>query len=669
MNTEEQLKRIEAKLRGFSYTPVPAKVVSSSPTVLEPIAIVGLSGYFPGCMSKEEFWKALDQDRSLLGEIPRDRFDWESIYDASNSDPNKSCTRWGGFIPHIRGFDPGFFSISERDASRIDPRQRLLLMSVYHALEDGGYAPQLLRKSRTGVFVAVEDDEYQELLRARFGNLGEGIEDAAPMIANRISHFFDFRGPSEFINTLCSGGAVALHRAVQSLRTGEITTAVVSAANLILLPDAFIKMSRLNQLSSDGSVHSFGKDAQGHVRSEAVASVLLKPLARAEADGNLIYAVIKNTAVNHNGRGATSLASPDPSVHADLIRTCYEQVGLDPRHLGYIEAQGMGNPLSDIAEWRAFNSALRGMAESRGVVLKPQGCRVGTVKPLAGHMEAASSLGALFKVIHSLRTRTILGIHRFSGIHPELNVEGQPCALAVQTVSWPDDGLPRVAGLHAHGMGGNNAHILLEEYPNRPTGSKPRNGPCVAVLSAPTEAKLERLVRNLFEWLEKHPAEALEDIAFTLQVGRDAMDSRMAVLAQDQAELALGLSAYLNGEKSRHVFSAEMIGSNLESETPNLDNLEAAARLWVAGGTVPWKEFYGGRSPRRVSLPAYPFETKAYWLDDEVVSSRSIDSAKSIREQIQEGLTLRVAEELKLSASSIYCRKHFMEFGLDSLAS
>ena len=421
MNTDEQLKRIEAKLRGLSHPPFPAKVASSSAPLLEPIAIVGLSGYFPGCMSKEEFWKALDEDRCLLGEIPRDRFDWQSMYDSSHNDSNKSSTKWGGFIPDIRGFDPGFFNISERDASRIDPRQRLLLMSVYHALEDAGYAPQMLRKSRTGVFVAVEDDEYLELLRARFGNLDEGIEVSAPMVANRISHFFDFRGPSEFINTLCSGGAVALHRAVQSLRSGEITAAVVSAANLILLPDAFIKMSRLNQLSSDGSVHSFGKDAQGHVRSEAVASLLLKPLARAEADGDLIYAVIKNTAVNHNGRGATSLASPDPHVHADVIRTCCEQVGLDPRHLGYIEAQGMGNPLSDIAEWRGFNSALRGMAESKSIALKPQGCRVGTIKPLAGHMEAASSLGALFKVIHSLRTRTLFGIHRFSEIHPELN--------------------------------------------------------------------------------------------------------------------------------------------------------------------------------------------------------------------------------------------------------
>jgi amino acid adenylation domain-containing protein len=668
MNTEQQLKRIEAKLRGLSHTPATAGVAPESPPVPEPIAIVGMAGYFPGCMSKEEFWKALEENRSLLEVIPRDRFDWESMYDSTNNDPNKSCTKWGGFIPDIRGFDPGFFNISERDAGRIDPRQRLLLMSVYHTLEDAGYAPQSMRKSRTGVFVAVEDDEYLELLRRKFGNSGDGIDDSAPMVANRISHFFDFRGPSEFINTLCSGGAVALHRAIQSLRAGEITGAIVSAANLLLLPDTFIKLSRLDQLSSDGSVHSFGKDAQGHVRSEAVASLLLKPLSQAEADGDLIYAIIKNTAVNHNGRGASSLASPDPNVQSDLIRRCCELVNLDPTRLAYIEAQGMGNPLSDIAEWRAFNSALNGLAESKGLVLKPKRCRVGTIKPLAGHMEAASSLGALFKVIHSLRTRTIFGIHGFSEMNPELNGEGQPCEVAVRSTAWPDDGLPGVAGLHAHGIGGNNAHVLVEEYASPSGRSNRRSATYIAVLSAPTVAKLAHLARNLLGWLEKRPELAIEDIAFTLQVGRDVMDSRMAVVAKDRAELALGLGSYLNGEKSRHVFSASMIERKVGLGSPNLHDPQAVARFWVSGGTVPWQDLYGGRTPRRVSLPPYVFECKPYWLDDENVNSPEIDSAKSIREQIQELLILMIGEELKLSPSSIDCRKHFMAFGLDSLA-
>lgn len=253
MNTEYQLNCIKEAFYRASRESRPSKqaesIVPPAPQ-LEPIAIVGLSGYLPGCMSVREFWQALDEDRSAIAEIPIDRFDWRKYYDPSGKDPRKTDCKWGGFIPDIAGFDPHFFNILPFDAKRIDPRQRLLLMSVYQTLCDAGYAPTTLKKSRTGVYVAHQDDDYLQMLNERGLDLGAGYGQAS-MLANRIAYFFDFRGPSEIVDAQCAGGAVALHRAVMALRSGEIDNAIVCGANLLLRPQPFCALSSTKQLSRD----------------------------------------------------------------------------------------------------------------------------------------------------------------------------------------------------------------------------------------------------------------------------------------------------------------------------------------------------------------------------------------------------------------------------------
>ncbi|CAM2069619.1 Carrier domain-containing protein [Sulfidibacter corallicola] len=592
----------------------------------EPIAIVGLAGLFPQCMSVRSFWDALDRDARLIEEIPKNRFDWGAVYDPDGGDPAKSRTRWGGFIPDIRGFDPEFFHILPGEAELMDPRQRLLLMSVYHCLEDAGYAPLSLKREAVGVFVGVEENEYVALLKDAGIELGRDFGHAAGMVANRISYFFDWRGPSECIDTMCSSAAVALHRAVSALRAGEIGHAVVGAANLLLRPDLFVGLSRMGQLSARETVASFGRDAAGYQRAEGVAAVLLKPLAEAEADGDAVYAVIRHTAINYNGQGGMSIAAPNPAAHADLIERCYREAGVRADRVTYIEAQGMGNPVADIAEWQACNRALTRLAGRQGIELEPGNCRISTLKPMLGHMHAASALGALFKIVRSFQTGAVHQIADFDEPNPDLDLEDRPCRLVGRTEAWPAGDAPRLAGLHAYGSGGNNAHVLFEEY--RPVGSvRPEPVRTVlVVLSARNGARLKHLAKNLHYFLLDAGGVDLVDLAYTLQVGRDPMDVRIAFLVDDAAELIGRLEQFgrgtlpREGEASDRVFQNETTPGEDTIDNPAILNqwleqgaLAELAEVWTRGIPLDWRRLYQDAPPRRLHLPCYPFAKKPCW--------------------------------------------------------
>jgi polyketide synthase PksN len=608
-----------------------------------PIAIIGLSGYLPGCLSVKEFWQFLDQDRSLIEEVPKNRFAWETTYDPSATDPMKSHTRWGGFIPQIEDFDPEFFGILATEAERMDPRQRLLLMSVYNTIEDAGYAPMRLRESLTGVFIAIEDNEYLQNLKEAGIQIAEVFSHAPSMVANLISHFFDFRGPSEIVNTMCSGTAVALHRAVMALRAGEIDQAVVGAANLILRPDLDISLSRLRQLSSSRTVKSFGERASGYLRAEGVGSVLLKPLSRAEADGDPIYALIKNSAVNFNGRGGTSIAAPDVASHCELIQKCYRAVEIDPRDINYIEAQGMGNQVADIAEWEACNRALIGLAREKGVSLVSGQCRISALKPMIGHMHSASALGALFKIIRSLQTDCIHKIIDFDKPNPFLTLEDQPCRLAIDTEPWPKADRPRLAGLHSYGSGGNNAHLVIEEYrapQNRGSLGQPLETPrmmndYLIPLSAESASLRPVVVRRLLETLAQYPKYSLAAIAGTLQQGRDQMRYRIAFVADCETALKRQMQAYLAGEvlagvyegiASSHPSSLGSAGSetrpavNEETQSPSIHQL---ARDWTIGAVPDLEGVCQRPFKSKIHLPVYPFDKKRCWIETGASASDS----------------------------------------------
>lgn len=610
MKTADKKQWIEQRLLAARRKSQTNRQGRPSGNPLEPIAIVGVSGYFPQCMSVQAFWQALETSDSLIEEIPQSRFDWRLYHDAKTGSGELNG-RWGGFIPRIRDFDPAFFQMSPDEAEFLDPRQRLLLMSAYHTLEDAGHAPSAMRGSRTGVFIAEEINEYLQILAQHKAELDKTYTQANSMIANRISYYFDFRGPSEVVNTMCSGAAVALHRAVQALRSGDIEQALVGAANLILTPDFSLFLSSVEQLTADNTVHSFGPDADGFVRAEGVASLLLKPLSKAEADGDAIYALIKHSAVNFNGRGGLSISSPNTAAHAELIQRCYREADVDPRHLNYIEAQGMGNPVADIAEWEACKRALNSLAQERGLQLEPDSCRISTLKPFCGHMHSASALGALFKIIGSLQSDSLYGIANFEGLHPDLEEAGQICRPVQGKEPWTAQQTPRLAGLHSYGSGGNNAHLLIEEY--RPSATAIRmDGPCVIPVSACSSSQLKLMLEALAAHVRKHESISLHSIARTLQEGRDAMTHRIAFVAEDKASWLRQLDGYLQGKNLDGVFGAQAVTGN--GQIPRDDASQQAA-AWVLGEFDDWPAW--ANEVPRVHIPGYQFELKEYWIGEE----------------------------------------------------
>jgi polyketide synthase PksN len=558
-------------------------------TAPEPIAVIGLSGSFPGCRNVLEFWDALDQDRSLIERIPEGRIDWKG---------EAPVTKWAGIVPGIDHFDPGFFNILPGEAALMDPRKRLLLMSVYHAMEDAGYAPASLKETRTGVFVAIEEDEYGQCLQEAGMDTKACYGNSSSLIANEISYFFDLRGPSEVINTMCSGGAIAIHRAIGALRKGEISLAVVGGANLLLHRDPFIFLSRSGQMSLHASVKSFGKGADGFLRADGVASLILKPLSRAVEDGDPIYAVIRNTAVNYNGRSGLSMAAPNITSHADLIVSCYREAGIHPARLGYIEAQGMGNPVADLAEWEAFNRALKTMATEKGFSLENGNCRVSTLKPMTGHMHSVSALAALFKVIRSFHTNKIHKIIGLSAINADLDTKDRPCRLLMDTEPWELQAHPRLAAVHSYGSGGNNAHLLIEEYKDQePEEGKAEyySGREIFPFSGATTMQCRTLLQRFVEFISEYPGLSFSCLAHTLQTGRDVFKHRVVFAAANRQELIEKIRLYLDNG---------LLDEYLPSE----------AREWVEGGAKPWDRRMGKHQLRRIHLPGYPFDCQSYWI-------------------------------------------------------
>ncbi len=659
---------------------------------LDLVAIVGVSGFFPNCMTVQSFWNHLDRDESLIKEIPRERFDWQLYYDPDRENENTIKTKWGGFIPDISSFDPGFFHLLPKDAADIDPRQRLLLMSTWQTLQDAGYDPVALKGSKTGVFIGCEQNEYSQLMRER-KYLSKGfLNESDSMIANRISYFFGFSGPSEFVNTMCSGFAVALHRAVSDVREGKIERAIVGAANIMLLPESFMILSQADQLTSQRTVKSFGKGEDGYIRSEGVGTILIEKTSQAEKKHRHIYACIKHTAVNHNGQGGMSIAAPNSGAHTQLIKSCYQDAGIDPRQLTYIEAQGMGLPVADIAEWSAINRALHELHQEYGYSYKPGYCRVSTLKPMIGHMHAASSLAALLKIIRSFQTNKIHKILDFTEPNEYCDMQNMPCRVVTETESFESATHPRLAAFHSYGSGGNNAHVLIEEHlsAKRQRLTNYKFSPVMICLSAHTKKQLDIVIQNMCEYLQESPDIDLIDLSYTLNTGRANFDYRCAIITESIAELIELLSNYRYGNNTHRSYSGKCQRDEVIIDLAKHEHektLSIIAREWVNGAVLKNIEsLYANKNLEILAgLPGYPFEKQSIWFQNKHSASDNdgvgnISSGTLSRNhmdkkhrqsnninQIKETIIEILVDKLGVSKQQIEDEKDFLEYGIDSI--
>ncbi len=605
----------------------------------EPVAVIGMSGSFPMAADLEAFWQNLVQGKDCISKVPEDRWDWQAVYGDPLLDPAQTAIQWGGFLDGIADFDPEFFGISPKEAALMDPQQRLLLLQSWKALEYAAVAPEKLAEHSTGVFIAAGPSGYLD---------GASYAADSPFwvtsfppwaIPNRISHIMNLTGPSEYYDTACSSSLVALHRAVQALCSGECQQALVGAVNLILSPSKFKNIEMLGALSSQGKTKSFQSDADGYVCSEGVGTVLLKPFNQARIDGDRILALIRGSGVVHGGRGMSLTAPNSAGMKEAMLRAC-QSSGIDPQSVSYVEAHGSGTPLADGVEVQALK-AIYGKAD------RSRPCQLSTLKPCVGHGETVSGMAALIKVIQALQYKVIPGLPEFTRPIEALTTVPQ-LQVVPENIDWQPqkdiDGqpVPRRAGINSYGFGGVNAHLLLEEYLPEQQGESHRTDYAAStvnnhqrqhlvVFSSTTPEQLKELVEQTKEYIASRQKElALSEIAYTLQVGRQAMQYRLALLVENIEELLQGLSSFLTDSSTEIPLytddSSSELGSLFSGDTGELvvrqfieeQQLDKLAAFWTKGGKVLWEELYADSrpqpQPRRIALPGHPFALQRYWV-------------------------------------------------------
>jgi acyl transferase domain-containing protein len=504
----------------------------------EPIAIIGMACRVPGADSPGALWKVLENGTDPIQETPASRWKIDDYYHPLAPMPGKMYVRRFGFIDGIDQFDSHLFGISPRDAVRMDPQHRLMLELSWEALEHAGISPNSLAGTNTGVFTGLSGSEYSFRLAASESSRElmdnrSGIGNSRSLAANRLSYVLDLRGPSLVIDTACSSALVAIHLACQSLRTGECEIAVAGAANVLLSPLATISFCQSRMLSADGKSRVFDTAADGYVRSEGCAAIILKRLSAAISAGDRVWGVIRGSAVNHNGR-TSGIVAPSPRAQAAAIREALKNAGVLPSSVGYIEAHGSGTPLGDVLEMRALAAVM-------GPPSGPKDrCWVGSAKANIGHLEAASGIVGILKVLLCFEHNRIPAQANLSNLNPQISsLNSRACVVAEQQRWSRNRSCPRLAGVSAFGFGGANAHLVLEEPP-RATSARATGKPAVAQLlklSAKGSDSLKQLVERWAEFLATTKPSDFPDVCYTANTGRGDFPWRLAIAAGSLSEL------------------------------------------------------------------------------------------------------------------------------------
>ncbi|HEX4420311.1 MAG TPA: beta-ketoacyl synthase N-terminal-like domain-containing protein, partial [Kofleriaceae bacterium] len=510
----------------------------------EPIAIIGASCRLPGgAVDLEAYWALLSDRRVAATEVSPTRWDPAVWYDANPDAPNRTYVTKAGFLDEVETFDPSVFRISPREAVSLEPQQRLLLEVSWEALERSGRPVASLRDSATGVFVGVGMNEYLDRIRES-GELDTYVStgNSLSVTAGRLSFVLGLHGPSVAIDTACSSSLVAVHLAAQSLRAGECEMALAGGVNVLVSPASFVAMSRIRALSADGRCKTFSADADGYGRGEGCVVVVLKRLSDAQRDGDQVLAVIRGTAVNHDGP-SSGLTVPSGPAQQAVIRQALAQAQVAPGAVDFVECHGTGTPLGDPIEVQAL-SAVYGAdrPDDRRLVL-------GAAKANIGHLEPASGIAGLLKVVLALQHGQIPAQPPISELNANIPWDSSPVEVAREPVAWPRGERPRYAGVSSFGISGTNAHVVLEEAPmwEEPERAATRSAELLVVSAKSAEAvaaQAERLARQL----EAAGGAALGDVARSRATTLSAMEERVAVVAETREEATAALAAVARGE-------------------------------------------------------------------------------------------------------------------------
>ncbi|MDO6526356.1 SDR family NAD(P)-dependent oxidoreductase [Motilimonas sp. 1_MG-2023] len=641
----------------------PAPVSGLGRESMEPgaVAIIGINGRYPQAGDLTEFWDNLRAGKDCVTEIPAERWDHSVYFDPDKNRQGTSYSKWGGFIDGVDQFDPLFFNISPREAGYIDPQERLFLQCAFSAIEDAGYTRESLAQlpsvegnqtGNVGVFVGVMYEEYQ-LYGAQAQAMGQNVALTGnpASIANRISYFCNFRGPSMAVDTMCSSSLTAIHLACEAMRNQRCDVAIAGGVNVTIHPNKYLALSQGNFASSTGRCESFGEAGDGYVPGEGVGALILKPAEAAIRDNDHIYGLIRGSAINHGGK-THGYSVPNPKAQSEVIVEALKEAQVKPEELSYIEAHGTGTALGDPIEIAGLTKAFEraGFADTSAHV-----CAIGSVKSNIGHCESAAGVAAVTKVLLQMKHKQLVPSLHADSLNPAIDFDNIPFQVQRTLAPWPQptrtiDGcvqtLPRIAGISSFGAGGANAHVIIEEYVDENSGAEAdASGTAVIVLSARREAQLIDQAKHLLHYLETQQGDllALDDIAYTLQVGREAMEERISTTVDSHAELIARLRQYVENPEAGEAW---LRGSTRNKEALAIfkgdEELQEAitkwlARgkvdkllsLWVQGVSVNWEELYSGSLRRRISLPTYPFARERHWFDRATSTVTATSETKS----------------------------------------
>jgi acyl transferase domain-containing protein len=683
--------------------------VFRSPSNNEDIAIVGLAVRFPGARNVDEFWENLALGRSSIRLTPEGRFP---------EGANTALRKWGGFIDDADKFDPLFFGISPREAEQMDPQERLFLEVAWETLEDAGYTRERLVRaahdsetgSDVGVFVGVMYGSYQ-LYGAQTGAQENSPGPSSPYwsIPNRVSYFCNFHGPSLAVDTACSASLTAIHLASESIRRGECGAALAGGVTLLVHERQMQTLASMKMLSHDDKCRAFGNGADGMVAGEGVGAVLLKPLPDALRDGDRIHGVIKGSSINSGGKNG-GYTVPDPVSQGNVVAAAFRRAGVDPKTVSCLEAHGTGTALGDPIE-------VRGLTKAFGEGAGKQFCALGSVKSNIGHLQAAAGIAGIAKILLQLKHRQLVPTLHAEEANPFIDFKESPFYLPKSLQPWSSsksDGsiqVPLRAGISSFGIGGANAHILIQEPPQETRISPQTLGPFLLPLSARTAENLTAYAVRCREWINTrtNPELDLAQLAFNWQTGRESMEFRLALVVLNREDLLLKLNDFITSgfgpgifcstglDKNHPILAAVsglLTGGDFVRNLFRRGELDKLAALWAAGFDLDWSILNEGSSHARISFPTYPFSRRSLWVRPAQQAAPKLTASSTISKietaapdaqqskmsvakkdcverrtaiEIQEWLIHQIAVDLKMEEHEVDTARPFNDFGVDSL--
>ncbi|WP_171908599.1 SDR family NAD(P)-dependent oxidoreductase, partial [Streptomyces nanshensis] len=623
---------------GTSVEAVPASVPASVPAPTPrpapagngDIAVVGMAGRYPGADTLEEFWELLSEGRHSFEPVPSSRWPHGDLYFDERDVLGKTTVRTGTFLRDVDAFDPRYFSISQRDAELLSPEVRLFLQAGVTALEDAGYSKETLRRrydGDVGVLVGSMNNSYAyygfENMLMR-GTATSGSE--VGVMANMLSYYYGFTGPSMFVDTMCSSSSACVHQALSMLRGGECRMVVVGGINLMLHPYDLIATSQAHFTTKSAEVvRSYGLGADGTILGEGVGTLVLKPLAEAVADGDHVYGVIKGSGMTNAGV-RNGFTVPSPQQQARAIERALDDAAVDARTVSYLEGHGSATSLGDPIEIKGASLAFGRDTRDVGY------CAIGSVKSNVAHLLSGSGLVGLTKVLLQLRHRTLAPSLHSETLSPAIDFGSTPFVVQRERAEWRRPvvhgaEVPRRAGVTSIGAGGINVHLVVEEFDGTVNSAPDDGGSQLLVFSAMTPQALGTVLRDAHRHVADE-APALNALAYTLQTGKNELPCRLAFVAHGTADAEARLAALAAADWTSGApalpdgvrFTESTLRKRRSVAAVDVERALAQADLaelagyWISGAAVDWDLLWpSGTRPAKLALPAYPFEKVRCW--------------------------------------------------------